>query len=159
MAIAWWNTTATTRYPALKGPLDVDVAVIGAGIAGLTAALQLCRAHKSVAVLELSTVGAGTTGDSTGHLTASLDSSYEALISHFGEDGARMAAQSSMAAIDFIERTVAEFAIPCDFSRVPGFRFSQSPDGAAMLEREAALTQAGLALRCRFPTRPRFPSP
>jgi glycine/D-amino acid oxidase-like deaminating enzyme/nitrite reductase/ring-hydroxylating ferredoxin subunit len=146
MAIAWWNTTATTRYPPLKGPLDVDVAVIGAGITGLTAALQVGRAGNSVVVLELSTVGAGSTGDSTGHLTASLDSSYEALVSHFGEAGARIAAQSSMAAIEFIERTVSELAIPCDFARIPGFRFSQSPDGAAMLEREAALTvRLGLA--------------
>jgi glycine/D-amino acid oxidase-like deaminating enzyme/nitrite reductase/ring-hydroxylating ferredoxin subunit len=140
MAIAWWNTTATTRFLPLTGPLYVDVAVIGAGITGLTAALQLGRAGKSVAVLELSTVGAGSTGDSTGHLTSSLDSSYEALISHFDEAGARIAAQSSMEAIEFIERTVAELAIQCDFSRVPGFRFSQSLAGAAMLEREAVLT-------------------
>ncbi len=146
MPIAWWNTTATTRYPRLKRALDVDVAVIGAGITGLTAAMLLARAGKSVAVLELLTVGAGSTGDSTGHLTACLDSSYADLVSRFGEEGARIAAQSSMAAIEFIEQTVSELAIDCDFARVPGFRFSQTAKGASRLEREAALaSKLGLA--------------
>jgi glycine/D-amino acid oxidase-like deaminating enzyme/nitrite reductase/ring-hydroxylating ferredoxin subunit len=146
MPIAWWNTTGTARYPRLKGPLDVDVAVIGGGITGVTAALQLARAGKRVAVLEMLTVGAGSTGDSTGHLTACLDPSYEELTSRFGEDGARIAAQSSMAAIEFIERTVSELAIQCDFARIPGFRFSQSAEGASRLEREATLTsKLGLA--------------
>jgi len=146
MPIAWWNTTATTRYPQLKRPLDVDVAVIGAGITGLTAALLLARAGKSVAVLELFTAGAGSTGDSTGHLTACLDSSYVDLVSRFGEGGARIAAQSSMAAIEFIEKTVSELAIECDFARVPGFRFSQTAKGASRLAREAALAnKLGLA--------------
>jgi len=126
--------------------LEVEVAVIGAGITGLTAALQLHRAGKRVVVLELSTVGAGSTGDSTGHLTACLDASYAELISCFGEDGARTAAQSSMEAIDFIERTVTELDIDCDFVRTPGFRFSQTAKGASSLMREETLTRKlGLA--------------
>ena len=146
MPIVSWNTTATTRYPQLKQSVDVDVAVIGGGITGLTSALQLARAGKRVVVIEMLTVGAGSTGDSTGHLTACLDSSYAEVISHFGEDGARIAAQSSMAAIDFIERTISEFAIQCDFVRIPGFRFSQSASGASGLEREATLAnKLGLA--------------
>ena len=142
MPIAAWNTTATTRYPQLQQSLDLDVAIIGGGITALTAALQLARAGKRVAVLELLTVGAGSTGDSTGHLTACLDLSYAELSARVGEDWARLVAQSSMAAIDCIERTIAELNIDCDFARVPGFRFSQSAAGAADLKREAVLTRA-----------------
>jgi len=141
-----WNTTAAIRYPRLARSLDVEIAIVGAGITGLTTALQLSRAGRSVVVLDRQTVGAGATGDSTGHLTACLDVSYQILVGQFGEGDARLAAQSSMAAIDFIERTVSELGVACDFARVPGFRFCQNSATAQRLEREARLTQSlGLA--------------
>lgn len=153
-----WNTTAQTRYPPLGGPIEVDVAIIGAGITGLTAGLQLVRAGKRVALIDLDTVGAGSTGDSTGHLTACLDRSYQELTADFGQDGARAAAKSSMSAIDFIERTISELAIECDFMRVPGFRYSHDSQGAAMLEKEAALTRT-LGLSTSFSRESPLPSP
>ena len=84
-----WDTTSAIRYPRLDRSLDVDVAIIGAGITGLTLALQLVRAGHSVAALEKQTVGARATGDSTGHLTACLDISYTRLCRQFGEVAAR----------------------------------------------------------------------
>ena len=137
-----WNTTAAVRYPRLAQALDVDVAIVGAGITGLTLALQLQRAGRSVVVLDQQTVGAGATGDSTGHLTACLDASYGMLQAQFGEVGARLAAQSSTAAIDFIEHTSTTLDIACDFERVPGFHFCQAAAAARDLADEAVLTQS-----------------
>ena len=58
----WVATAGTTDYPALRGDVEVDVAVIGAGIAGMTAALALKRAGRTVAVLETARVGTGEIG-------------------------------------------------------------------------------------------------
>ena len=53
----WVASAAPTHYPSLTGHVDCDMVVIGAGIAALTAALQLCEAGKSVVVLEAREVG------------------------------------------------------------------------------------------------------
>src|SRR5688572_5797991 len=67
---------ATSRYPRfrpLKGDLRVDVAVVGGGITGLTAAALLAAAGKSVAVVEASRIAGGVTGYTTAHLTEVVD--------------------------------------------------------------------------------------
>ena len=66
----WSATGGTANYASLDASLDVDVAVIGGGIAGLTAALALKRAGQTVAVLEAARVGTGVTGNTTGKVTS-----------------------------------------------------------------------------------------
>ena len=48
----WIESTTETSFAALVDPVDVDVAVVGGGIAGITVALLLKRAGKSVALLD-----------------------------------------------------------------------------------------------------------
>lgn len=66
----WLATPAATAYPPLGGPVDVDVAVIGGGIAGMTIALRLKRAGARVAVLEAARVASGVTGCTSAKVTA-----------------------------------------------------------------------------------------
>ena len=61
-----WQPAPSASYPTLQGDLKVDVAIVGAGITGLTAALLLKRAGLRVAVVEQGAIGAGTTGYTTG---------------------------------------------------------------------------------------------
>ena len=75
-----------SRHPPLAEDRNADVAVVGAGITGLTTALLLARSGLRVAVLERDRVGSGTTGRSTGHLTAALDLSFAQLVSRFGAE-------------------------------------------------------------------------
>jgi len=63
----WWDETiASPDWPVLQGEMDVDVAIVGGGFTGLSAALSLAEAGVSVAVLEAETPGWGASGRNGG---------------------------------------------------------------------------------------------
>lgn len=66
----WLGTTAETSYPSLSGPLSVDVAVLGGGITGLTAALLVKERGARVAVVDRHRIAMGTTGNTTAKITS-----------------------------------------------------------------------------------------
>jgi glycine/D-amino acid oxidase-like deaminating enzyme/Rieske Fe-S protein len=141
----WSEATPAPPYPPLDGNVGADVAVVGGGITGITAALLLARAGRRVAVVEARRIGKGETGKTTAHLTEALDVPYHTLISRFGQGGARLAAAAQRAAIDRIAAFVDECGIPCDFRRVSGFAFAETKADVAELEREAvAVRKLGL---------------
>lgn len=123
-----------------QGPLDrdlqVDVAVIGGGITGLTAGVLLAQTGKSVVILEMLKIGSGESGQTTAHLTQVTDTRYCELISKYGEEGARIVADSSASAIDFIEKRIAESHSQCDFMRTAGYLYSDSKKDVEDLRRE-----------------------
>ena len=131
-----------SRHPPLVEDRNADVAVIGAGITGLTAALLLARSGRRVAVLERDRVGSGTTGRSTGHLTAALDLSFAQLASRFGADGARTVVESVVRSIAEIERIAGEIGHAARFRRLPGYRFTEDAGAVRGLASEAALAAA-----------------
>lgn len=101
--------------------LSTDICVVGAGIAGLTIAYHLQKEGRDVVVLDAWGLSAGETSRTTAHLTAVLDDRFYKLHSLFGEEGARLAAESHMSAINFIENVVRDEHIDCDFERVTGY--------------------------------------
>jgi glycine/D-amino acid oxidase-like deaminating enzyme/nitrite reductase/ring-hydroxylating ferredoxin subunit len=134
----WTEAEAATlpSFAPLEGNLAADVAVVGGGIAGVTAALLLAREGKRVALIEARRIGGGETGRTTAHLTELLDTRYHVLESKFGNEGAQLAAASSREAIDRIETFVDELAIDCSFARVPGYLFARDEQQRLELARE-----------------------
>jgi glycine/D-amino acid oxidase-like deaminating enzyme/nitrite reductase/ring-hydroxylating ferredoxin subunit len=133
----WSEATPAPPYDPLAGNVAVDVAIVGGGVTGITAALLLARAGRRVAVVEARRIGKGETGKTTAHLTEVLDVPYHTLISRFGLGGARLAAAGQCAAIDRIAAFADECGIECDFRRVAGFAFAETKGERAALEREA----------------------
>ncbi|HWI35985.1 MAG TPA: FAD-binding oxidoreductase, partial [Burkholderiales bacterium] len=72
----WSATAALPDCAPLRENIHADVCVIGAGIAGLSTAYHLCKAGKSVAVLDDGPLASGMTRMTTGHLTNMLDDRY-----------------------------------------------------------------------------------
>jgi glycine/D-amino acid oxidase-like deaminating enzyme/nitrite reductase/ring-hydroxylating ferredoxin subunit len=145
---SFWEATTPHRpeFPALEGNIDVDVAIIGGGITGITTALQLSQAGKTVAVLEARRVGGGTTGWSTGNLYVPVGPYLHHISKSRNEAVMRAVAQSRFEALDFIESQVRDKNIDCHFSRRPWYFFTQEKDMAATIEKEVeALQHAGMA--------------
>jgi glycine/D-amino acid oxidase-like deaminating enzyme/nitrite reductase/ring-hydroxylating ferredoxin subunit len=141
----WWDTVEMPEYPALDGDARVDVAIVGAGITGLTAARLLIRAGMRVAVLEQGRVGSGTTGGTTAHVTQVPDLRYRDLRSKFGREDLRTVVDSSRAALELIASLVEEDSIGCDFVRIPAYLYTEDRDEVSRLEEEVeAAREAGM---------------
>ncbi|HEX6984622.1 MAG TPA: FAD-dependent oxidoreductase, partial [Planctomycetaceae bacterium] len=135
---SYWlhSTERPPAYPPLAGDVTADVAVIGAGITGLTAADHLTRAGLRVVVLEAGRVGSGTTGGTSAHLDAHPEDSPRTHIKDFGEEAARAFTRARLGAIDHVERRIAELGGGCDFRRVDGYQYTERPENADSLRDE-----------------------
>jgi glycine/D-amino acid oxidase-like deaminating enzyme/nitrite reductase/ring-hydroxylating ferredoxin subunit len=154
-------------------PLDrnaqADVCVVGAGMAGLSAAYELSLAGLSVIVLEDGEIGSGETGRTTAHLTHALDDRYFEIEELHGGRAAQLAAGSHTRAIAGIEAIVNREKIDCGFERLDGYLFVLQGGDPRILGRELAAARRaglpGLELLPRAPLAPfdtgpclRFPS-
>ncbi len=141
----WMRTAEVSPQPELTEDVRADVCIVGAGIAGITTAYMLTREGKSVVVIDDGPVSGGETARTTAHLANALDDHYYELERLHGEQGARLAAASHTAAIDRIERIVAEEKIDCDFTRLDGYLFAPEGESTDELDRElGAARRAGL---------------
>jgi glycine/D-amino acid oxidase-like deaminating enzyme/nitrite reductase/ring-hydroxylating ferredoxin subunit len=151
-------TTPGTQFPSLQGEVTVDVAVLGGGIVGVTVALLLKRAGKRVALVESNRIVERVTGHTTAKVTSGHNLIYARLIDRFGEDDARIYAQSNQAALEQIARFVSSEGITCDFERRPNYCFSESPEDRKRIEEEVAAAQR-LGLAAEFVDQAGLPFP
>lgn len=149
MSLSLWHATANSGHQETlsEPPNKVDVCVVGAGIAGLTAAYMLMQDGKSVAVIDMGDIGGGETGQTSAHLSPILGTRYYNLIEMHGHDGAKAIAEAHRCAIDTIEEIVKDANIACEFERVDGYIFLGPDDTAENLDREC-LAIGSVGIRC-----------
>src|SRR5215210_4846376 len=138
----WLGTTPETDYPALTDGIGVDVAVVGAGIAGITAAVLLKRAGKTVALLDSKRIVNGATGYTTAKVTSGHGIGYTKISKAFGEDGARTYAAANEAALERIAQFVEEDGIDCDFERKANYAYAEDDQQARQVEEEVEAERA-----------------
>src|SRR5437868_13427906 len=115
----YWLTTVAMPTPDAAYPLpdSVDVAVIGAGYTGLSAARTLAKSNARVAVLEAETIGWGASSRNGGMVLTGLKLGVNKLISKYGHERTQRMYAASLASIDCVEQIVREENIECDFWR------------------------------------------
>src|SRR6056297_3462663 len=115
---ASWYAEATPPDPAappLAGDLRVETCVIGAGFTGLSAALHLARAGRSVALLEAHRVGWGASGRIGGQISAGFNRGFDALAARLGPARARALWALSADAVTLARALIAAHAPEADF--------------------------------------------
>lgn len=143
----WKGTAADPSWSALSGDVTADVAVVGGGITGITTALLLAEAGRSVALLEAGRMGCGDTGASTGNLYQTVSGGLGALRGKWGPEVARDVASSRGLAIDFIEQRCAALGAGAAFRRCRMLQYAGSPDAVDAVAAECdAAREAGLAV-------------
>jgi glycine/D-amino acid oxidase-like deaminating enzyme/nitrite reductase/ring-hydroxylating ferredoxin subunit len=149
----WRDSAAMKRFGTLERDLTVDVAIVGAGITGLTAAYLLKRAGQKVAVIDRQRAGGVDSMNTTAHLTCVTDADLTVLVKDFGVDHARAVWDAGLAAILEIDEIASREQIDCGFDWVRGYKFAaltaNAEEEAPTLRREAELA-AELGFDARF---------
>ncbi len=142
----WVRTSTPPSFPTLGRDLTVDVAVVGAGIAGLSVARMLVSAGASVAVVDAGPVCAGVTGYTTAKVTSLHTLKYDTLRQSFGPERAAGYAAANEAAIGAVGDLAAADGIDCDLETAAAFTYTMDEQQVPAIEREVeAAREAGLA--------------
>jgi glycine/D-amino acid oxidase-like deaminating enzyme/nitrite reductase/ring-hydroxylating ferredoxin subunit len=138
----WLSGAPPAAYAALEQDADFDVAVIGGGIAGITAALLLKQDGARVAVLERAAVCGGASGFTTAKVTALQETKLSEIDRLHGADGTAAYAAASLAAVERVAGLVEQEAIDCGWARADAYTYAAREDQVDAVAQEAHLALA-----------------
>jgi glycine/D-amino acid oxidase-like deaminating enzyme/nitrite reductase/ring-hydroxylating ferredoxin subunit len=141
----WMVSAETPARPPLMDDISVDVAVVGAGIAGISVASEIARTGRSVALLEAGSIAAGVTGGTTAKVSVLHGAIYHHLADKLGQETAEAYATSQTLAMEHVAETAERLGADCDLERQPAYVYGESDSDVDMLRKEAeAARRAGL---------------
>ncbi|MHB9755361.1 FAD-dependent oxidoreductase [Streptomyces sp. BYX5S] len=154
----WIESAPGRRYPPLERDVNVDVAVIGAGIAGLSTAWELTRAGLSVAVLEAGRIAEGVTGHTSAKLSALHTLVYDRLRRTRDAEAARQYARSQSQAVEHAVEVSELLGIDCEFERRDSYTYASDHRYLPAVRAEARAARAA-GLPAEFVTDTGLPFP
>ncbi|SFA74966.1 Glycine/D-amino acid oxidase [Lentibacillus halodurans] len=132
----WRDSVSLPDFPKLNESIRTEVAIVGGGITGITAAYLLTRQGMKVTLIDASDLLNGVTGHTTAKITAQHGIIYDELIQHFGKDKASLYYQACMDAKQLIEDTIQTHQIDCDHRQEDAYIFTNSDSYVSQLETE-----------------------
>jgi glycine/D-amino acid oxidase-like deaminating enzyme/nitrite reductase/ring-hydroxylating ferredoxin subunit len=154
----WQDTVADYITTNTLEDKEYDVVIVGAGITGLTTALELQSARLSCLVIEANTIGFGTTSGTTAHLNTFFDTTYQQVIKNFGEKNAKLLVKGAKASMSLIGQNIETYKIDCAYEDKEGYLFSLNEKQNKELE-EIVGSAKRLGLPIAFSDNMPFPIP
>lgn len=133
----WMASTQSTDYPPLREDIDVDVAIVGGGMVGITAGYLLKKEGMKVAIIEADRILQGTTGHTTAKITSQHGLIYNKTVTNLGYEMAKQYADANEHAIRFIEKLIKENNIDCDFVEQSSYIYTLKDEYVKDIEDEA----------------------
>src|SRR5947199_4402205 len=140
----WATTVDSPEVAASPGfPDSIDVAIVGGGYCGLSAARALAKRAVNVAVFEAETLGWGASSRNGGMVLTGMKLPVPALIKRYGREAVRRMYAASLDSIDCVEQIVREENIDCNFSRCGHLEVACKQSHFDDYEESAALVKQG----------------
>jgi glycine/D-amino acid oxidase-like deaminating enzyme len=126
---SYWLETAPPFTGASPLPVEgrADVAIVGGGFTGLSAARTLAKSGVSVVVLEAGRVAGEASGRNGGHCNNGLAHDYGSVKAQYGQERAQEMYRAFDAGVDLVEAIVREDGIDCDFVRSGKLKLAAKP--------------------------------
>ena len=152
----WIDSVPLTHFPKLECSIDVDVAIVGGGLCGITTAVMLNQAGIDTCVIEAKTIAQRTTGHTTAKITSQHQLIYDTLISNFGIEKSRQYADANQAAIEKVKTLTNQYDLDCDFSSQDAYVYTEDEKNIPKLEKEVVAAKK-LGLPAHFTTQMHLP--
>ncbi|WP_100012264.1 FAD-dependent oxidoreductase [Lentibacillus sediminis] len=132
----WRASVNLPTFPKLEESITADVGIVGGGITGITAAYLLAKQNLNVVLIDAGVILNGTTGHTTAKITAQHGLIYDELIQHFGIEKASQYYQAADEAKAFIEQTVNDHQIDCDYQEEDAYIYTNAASYLSSMENE-----------------------
>jgi glycine/D-amino acid oxidase-like deaminating enzyme len=131
-----WRLTAPDAgtYPPLEGKARAEVIVVGGGFCGLSAALHLAEAGRSVALLDSQEPGWGASGRNGGQVIPGLKRLPDDLARHFDADTSERLSEATGSAPDLVFDIIERYSIPCSPRRTGWIQLAAGARGLGRIE-------------------------
>jgi glycine/D-amino acid oxidase-like deaminating enzyme/nitrite reductase/ring-hydroxylating ferredoxin subunit len=142
----WSEAESMPQFSSLENNIEVEICVVGGGIAGITTAYLLQQEGKKVCILESFDLCSGQTSRTTAHFVTAVDDRYFNLEKMHGADGALLAAESHASAAAKVRSIIDKEKIDCDMQMVNGYLFAADDPRKDVLKQELkAALRAGIS--------------
>jgi len=145
----WMASTSQTEYPTLSEDINIDIAIIGGGMTGISCAYVLNKEGVKTAVIEADRILQGTTGYTTAKITSQHGLIYSKIRNQMSEELAQQYADANETAIRMIEKIAHDHQIQCDYSPQSSYIYTLQSEYLDKISDEAKVASS-LGIKATF---------